>query len=168
MRIAFQAHSTFTSNVCPCPPLREFTKHRERRTRHVVRGVVGLVAEFFIQIGNVSLKGSRKQGQNRLLQRGVTISDGIETANSSHLDCKMLIRLQEGCEVSIYGLITFLHIQQAIRYLLVGFRKLLAAYQIPQVRLDQVNKLIVRLGQVCQLILRLGQVGQQANRFQIE
>ena len=33
-------------------------------------------------VGNVSLKGSRKQGQNRLLQRGVTISDGMETANS--------------------------------------------------------------------------------------
>ena len=52
--------------------------------------------------GNVSLKGSRKQGQKQAgTEGGVTISDGIETANSSHQDCKILVRLQEDCEVTI-------------------------------------------------------------------
>ena len=40
--------------------------------------------------GNEPLKGSRELGQNRLVQSGVTISDGIYTANSLHLDCKIL------------------------------------------------------------------------------
>ena len=60
--------------------------------------------------GQRTLKGSRELGQNRLVQLGVTISDGIYTANSSHLDCKVLIRLQENCEVPNDALITFLHI----------------------------------------------------------
>ena len=60
-------------------------------------------------MGNVSLKGSREPGKNRLVQWEVTISDGIYTPNSLHLDCKVLIRLQEDSEVSNYGLITFLH-----------------------------------------------------------
>ena len=58
--------------------------------------------------------------KNRLVQRGVTISDGIKTANSSHQDCKILVRLQEDFKVSNYALITFLHIKQAIIFLLAG------------------------------------------------
>ena len=51
--------------------------------------------------GNCVVKGSVSKDKNRLLQKGVTISDGIETANSLHLDCKILVRLQEDCEVTI-------------------------------------------------------------------
>ena len=60
--------------------------------------------------GNCVVKGSVSRAKNRLVQWGVTISDGIYTPNSLNLDCKVLIRLQEDCEVSNYALITFLHI----------------------------------------------------------
>ena len=42
--------------------------------------------------GNEPLKGSRELGQNRLVQPGVTIEDGIYTANSLHLDCKKIVK----------------------------------------------------------------------------
>ena len=47
------------------------------------------------------LRGPVSWAKNRLVQWGVTISDGIETPNSLHLDCKILVRLQEDCEVTI-------------------------------------------------------------------
>ena len=52
-------------------------------------------------VGNCVVKGSVSRAKNRLVQWGVTISDGIETPNSLHLDCKILVRLQEDCEVTI-------------------------------------------------------------------
>ena len=56
------------------------------------------------------LRGPVSWAKNRLVQSGVTISDGIYTANSLHLDGKMIVRLQEDCEVPNYALMTFLHI----------------------------------------------------------
>ena len=50
------------------------------------------------------LRGPVTWAKNRLVQWGVTISDVIYTANSLHLDGKMLVRLQEDCEVPNYAL----------------------------------------------------------------